>query len=79
VGMTLPEHRLRAIARAVQRAGGDLHDAEDLADVWERMERVWGPRVDLMRRVASRPRCCCGIFVEVGPDGRCERCQGFPA
>jgi hypothetical protein len=76
--VTLPEHHLRAIARAVQRAGGDLEDAEDLADAWERMECTWGPRVDRTRYEAATARCVCGVFVEVGPSGRCKRCQGWP-
>jgi hypothetical protein len=66
--VTLSEGRLRAIARAVQAGGGDVDDAEDLADVWERMERVWTPRVDCMRRLAARSRCVCGRFSE--PDRR---------
>jgi hypothetical protein len=34
--MTLPDSLLRAIANAVQDAGGNIDDAHDLADAWER-------------------------------------------
>lgn len=76
--MTLSEDHLLAISRAVQGAGGDMADAEDLAAVWERMERTWAPRVDRMRREAAAVRCCCPRDPHDLTGGRCSRCQGWP-
>jgi hypothetical protein len=75
--VTLSDRRLRAISRAVQDAGGDLGDAEDLAEACERLERVWGPRVDRMRYEAAHPRCCCARGPAELEDGRCSRCWGL--
>jgi hypothetical protein len=66
-----------AIDRAVRDARGELADAEDLADAWERLERDWGPRVDRMRAQAQAVACCCPIADEL-EGGRCRRCQGWP-
>jgi len=43
---------LRAVANAVEREGGDLHDVEALVKVWERAERRNGERADVIRREA---------------------------
>lgn len=75
--MSVDRNMLRAIARAVADAGGDVEDVRDLADVWERVERDQAPRVDRMRRLAASPVCCCRDGGdEPAPDGRCTRCWG---
>lgn len=35
--MTLPSSLIIAVARAVEREGGDLEDVRDLLEVWERL------------------------------------------
>ena len=75
--MTLSEGHLVAIGRAVQDAGGDMQDVDDLVATWQRLERDWEPRVDRMRYEAARPRCCCADEPALGRDGRCERCFGY--
>jgi hypothetical protein len=45
---------IRAIAEAVERAGGDYSDVEDLCDVWDRVARRNGERADRIRAEATR-------------------------
>jgi hypothetical protein len=63
--VTLSTGMLEAISRAAHRAGGDVGDAEDLAWAWERLERDWQPRVDVMRYEARTVRCSCADRREV--------------
>jgi hypothetical protein len=51
---TLDLARVRAIAEAVERAGGDYSDVQDLIDVWERVQRRNSDRADLIRAQAAR-------------------------
>ena len=67
-----------AIARAVDRAGGDLEDAEDLVQTWERVQVCSELRADAMRREARTRECCCANRPEPGRDGRCPVCFGRP-
>ncbi len=76
--MSLPDSMLRAIAEAVERAGGDFQDAHDLADVWERLDADLDRRTARMRYEARNPACRCPRVDELTADGRCERCQGYP-
>ncbi len=67
-----------AIARAVEKAGGDMDDVEDLIGVWERLERDTHARVDRMRHEARTVRCCCADGgAEPTEDGRCSSCSGM--
>ena len=54
--MTLSDSLVAAIARAVQKAGGDANDVDDMIWVWERLQADRGGRVDLMRAQAERRR-----------------------
>ncbi len=76
--MTLPDSLLRAIVNAVQRAGGDLHDAHDLAEVWERLDADLDRRIARMRFEAEHAPCCCETPAEPGADGRLSRRYGRP-
>jgi hypothetical protein len=67
-----------SIARAVEKAGGDMDDVRDLVDTWERVQARAQPRADAMRRQASNVLCCCADRPEQGSDGRCSRCHGWP-
>ncbi len=67
-----------AIARAVERAGGDWSDVEDLIAVWERLERDHQARIDYMRHRAEMVCCSCSNGgAEPAVDGRCSRCWGW--
>lgn len=74
-----PRSVLIAIGKAVQRAGGDITDADDLVGVWKRLEADQRGRVDRMRFDAANTRCSCadGGWDAVG--GRCDRCFGRTA
>jgi len=74
--MTLPISLLRTIGNAVERAGGDLQDAEALVDVWERLDADLDRRALRIKFEASRVHCCCRTPAEPAPDGRCSRCWG---
>jgi hypothetical protein len=51
---TLDPALIRAIAEAVERAGGDYSDVHDLIDVWQRVQRRNNDRADLIRAEAAR-------------------------
>ncbi len=74
--MRLTTELVRSIAMAVENAGGDITDVEDLVAVWERLERDQVARVDRMRYEARTIRCCCADGAEPMSDGRCQRCYG---
>jgi hypothetical protein len=44
---------IRAIAEAVETAGGDYMDVQDLVSVWRRVARRNGERADVCRHEAS--------------------------
>jgi len=53
---TLDAGLIRAIAREVEHAGGDYHDARDLMASWERVQRRNSERASVIRReVAELP------------------------
>jgi hypothetical protein len=73
----IPRKTLIAIARAVQEAGGDMSDVEDLVRTWERLHADPRGRVDRMRHEARTARCCCADGgADETDDGRCGRCFG---
>jgi hypothetical protein len=72
----IPRNVLIAIAMAVQKAGGDHDDVDDLVWVWQRLEADKRGHVDRMRAEAGSVRCCCAGDSMPTPDGRCERCYG---
>jgi uncharacterized paraquat-inducible protein A len=74
--VTIPRSVLIAIGKAVQNAGGDMTDVEDLVQTWERLARDRYGRVDQMRHAARTVCCCCGRSAEPAEDGRCSRCFG---
>lgn len=74
--MTLPDSLLRAIGRTVEQAGGDLADAHDLADAWERLDADLDRRAARMRHEVRQARCCCATSAEPDAEGRCSRCYG---
>ena len=76
--MKAPLSVILAIGRAVDQVGGDLEDAQDLIDVWERLAVTAQPKADAMRRQARNVKCCCADEPEPGADGRCPRCYGQP-
>lgn len=63
--------------RGIHRSD-DTAIIEDLARTWERLQRVWQPRVDRMRYEATTVGCrCAGGGGESLSDGRrCSRCHG---
>ena len=75
--MSLTRSQLIAIGQAVQDAGGDMRDVDDLVATWQRLERDWEPRVDRVRAQATRPCCSCVDGGQLGTDGRCRRCWGW--
>ena len=77
--MTLPNTMLKAIGEAVQNAGGDLTDVEDLIRAWQRLEHDWQPRVDRIRHQARTIRCCCADGGQPDDTGQCQRCYGKAA
>lgn len=52
--LTAPLPLAIAIARAVDRVGGTVHDAMDLVWTWETLVAAGGPRADRMRHEAQR-------------------------
>jgi len=74
--VSLPPEILTAIGRAVEKQGGDLDDALDLAAVWERLAEDKHGRLAQLRHEASNPRCSCADGGIVGRESRCERCHG---
>jgi hypothetical protein len=74
--MTLPDSLLRAIANAVQDAGGNIDDAHDLADAWERLDADLDRRAARMRYEAQHVPCCCETPDDPDELGRCSRCRG---
>ena len=76
--MRPPISVILAIGRAVEQAGGDLSDAEDLIDTWSRVEARNSLRADAIRRREAARRCCCADRPALGRDGRCSRCYGWP-
>jgi hypothetical protein len=72
----IPRGVLIAIGKAVQNAGGDMTDVDDLVTVWERLEADTRGRVERLRHEARTVRCCCASGGVAMPDGRCERCYG---
>jgi hypothetical protein len=77
--MTLPRSLVAAVARAVERQGGDLEDVRDLLEVWERLAADPHGRLDALRGEAANPRCSCADGGIPGKAGRCRRCYGVPA
>lgn len=51
---------------AARRLVGELLDG-----YWQ----SWGAKA--AARIRARPQCCCGEFVELSADDRCERCFGY--
>ena len=51
--MAPPRSLIVAVARAVERHGGDLEDVRDPRDVWERIEADPRGRVDRLRYEAA--------------------------
>jgi hypothetical protein len=47
--MTIPTSLLYAIGRAVEKAGGDADDVDDLVKVWERLHADAGGKLDRLR------------------------------
>ena len=76
--MRPPLEVIVSIARAVERAGGDMDDVRDLVDTWERLAVTAQPKADAMRREARNVRCCCADQPSPAKDGRCPRCHGWP-
>lgn len=74
--MTLPSSLITAIARAVEREGGDLDDVRDLLEVWERLAADQHGRLDRLRYEAANPPCSCADGGKVATNKRCERCHG---
>lgn len=70
--MSLPT----ACARAVERAGGDLSDLEDLLLVWSRVATNTERRADAIRSAVSRAACSCFDDGDANGGGRCTRCYG---
>ena len=68
-----------SIAKAVEQAGGDLTDVEDLVAVWERVQIRAELRADAIRRGERSRSCCCANRPNPGRDGRCPVCNGWPA
>jgi hypothetical protein len=72
---------LASVAEGKIPAGGPSElAARDLIDqapggYFERWSHDAAERI---RARAARPRCVCGAVAAPGPDGRCERCQGWP-
>ena len=54
--MRVPEDVIIAIGRAVEKQGGTLEDAEDLAQVWERLFADKHGRIDRLRADAASLR-----------------------
>ena len=77
--MRPPLEVIVSIARAVERAGGDMDDVRDLVDTWERLAVTTGPKVDATRRQAGTVKCCCANRPDPGRDGRCPVCHSWPA
>jgi hypothetical protein len=75
--MTAPEPIVRAIGAAVELQGGDLDDARDLVQTWERLHDDRRGRIARLRYDASHARCTCahGNDDET-PGPRCARCHG---
>ena len=76
--MRPPLEVIVSIARAVEKAGGDMDDVRDLVQTWERVQARTQPKADAMRRQAANVRCCCADRPEQASDGRCSRCHGWP-
>lgn len=72
----LPCSLLRALGRAVQKAGGDTDDVVDLVDVWTRLDADLDRRAARMLFDAQRVRCCCETPDDPDELGRCSRCYG---
>jgi hypothetical protein len=66
-----------AIARAVEREGGDMADVVDLVQAWERLEADARGRLARLRAEAASPRCRCATAAARLSDGRCSRCFGW--
>jgi hypothetical protein len=74
--VTVPRGLLTPIADAVERAGGDIHDAETLTQTWVRLAADRSGRVTRMRAEAVAVRCCCVDDGLPADNGRCGRCWG---
>jgi hypothetical protein len=72
--VSLPPEILTAIGRAVERQGGDLDDALDLASVWERLAADPHGRLARLRHDAANPGCSCADGGSLDSAGHCERC-----
>jgi len=74
--MKPPKPILVAIAQAVERAGGDITDVEDLVAVWERLNAdKRGRTARLAHDVATQP-CTCTDGGQPDPHNRCQHCHG---
>lgn len=65
--MTLARSLVVAVAQAVEREGGDVDDARDLLQVWERVNSH--PLADALRREVASRRCSCADGGEANGDG----------
>jgi len=74
--MTLSRSLLRAIGQAVQDAGGDMTDVDDLVLVWERLDADLDRRAARMRYEAQHAACCCATPGDPAENGRCSGCWG---
>jgi hypothetical protein len=72
--MTLSACLLSAIAKAVERQGGDYSDVQDLVAAWERLHSDQRGRSDRLRYEAANPSCICPDGGTESEDGRCGRC-----
>jgi hypothetical protein len=72
----LPRSLLRAIGEAVQDAGGDMDDVEDMVDVWTRLDADMDRCASRLLFNAQHPRCCCSTPADPDELGRCSRCYG---
>jgi len=66
--MTLHNSLLRAIGNAVEQAGGDMDDVDDLVATWERVGADPDGRAARMRYEAKQVRCCCRTPAELPMD-----------
>jgi hypothetical protein len=73
----LPEGVIVAVARAVEAAGGDMDDVDDLLAVWQRQAADKRGKVERMRYEAANPRCSCADGGVANGGDRCERCYAL--
>lgn len=74
--MSLPRRQVEAIARAVEKAGGDMDDVRDLIAVWERVQVDSYRRAGGIRATVRARGCTCGDGGAANGGERCGRCYG---